>query len=468
MKKKRISALLLAFVLVLSLLSACGKEEEETAEVEVDAALVGDFTTLDPAYCTTDAEKSVILHLYENLMTVSTDAFGAAAAVPAAAERYSETVNYDGSVTYVFSIREDARWSDGTALTAEDFVFAWRRLADPKTASPNADLLRMVQGYEDARQSGKMEKLAVSVTEEGNLQVILAGNCPWFLTDICAAAETMPIREDVLAQQAEATAEGERLSWVAQAEMLVGNGAYIPENFNNGYLVLRQNSRYHHVESLGPDVLTFRLGMGEGDAERLFENGTTDFISRLGDTTVTENLAALRKADDTARPAPLGEVHCVLFNNSIGAFENAQLRQALSYAVDRASAAALCGADAVAASGLVPYGVAANADGDGDFRALNGDVFDLNEEAYEKNCADAKAALESAGYAGGENFPALEMIYPQENAVAANVTKTVCNQWKSVLGITVIPKAMSRSDYEAALAQGTYDVAYGFLSASYD
>ena len=130
MKKKRISALMLALLLLLSLLSGCGKEEE-TAEVAVDAALVGDFATLDPAYCTTDAEKSVILHLYENLMTVSTDASGAATVVPGAAERYSETVNYDGSITYVFTIREDARWSDGTALTAQDFVFAWRRLPMP-------------------------------------------------------------------------------------------------------------------------------------------------------------------------------------------------------------------------------------------------------------------------------------------------------------------------------------------------
>ena len=467
MKKKRISALMLALLLLLSLLSGCGKEEE-TAEVAVDAALVGDFATLDPAYCTTTAEKSVILHLYENLMTVSTNASGAATVVPGAAERYSETVNYDGSITYVFTIREDACWSDGTALTAQDFVFAWRRLADPKTASPNASLLRMVQGYEDARRSGKMEELAVSVTEEGHLQVILSGNCPWFLADICAAAETVPLREDMLAKQAEATAEGEKLSWVAQAELLVGNGAYIPENFNNSYIVLRKNNRYHDAESLGPDMLTFRVSITEADAERLFENGTTDFISRLGDATVTETLAALQKADDTARSASLGEVHCVFFNNSIGTFENAQLRQALSCALDRASIAALCGADAVGASGLVPYGVATNAGGEEDFRALNGDVFSLSEEEYEKNCADAKAALESAGYAGGENFPTLEMIYPEENTVAGNVTKNICNQWKSVLGITVIPKAMSRSDYEAALSQGTYDVAYGFLTASYN
>ncbi len=468
MKKKRISALILALLLLAGLLAGCGKDGEEDAPVEVDAALVGDFITLDPAYCTTTAEKSVIMHLYENLMIATVDISGAPAVLPGTAARYSETVNYDGTVTYVFSIRDDACWSDGTPLTAEDFVFAWRRLADPKTDSPNADLLRMVQGYEEAREKGKMEMLAVSVTEEGNFQVILTGNCPWFLSDVCTAAETMPIRQDVLEKQAEATAEGETLSWMGQAELLTGNGAYILENWNGSYLKLKQNSRYYNAESLGPDLLGFRVDITAENAEKLFENGSTDFVSCLSDATAAETLAALQSADETATAAPLGRVHCVLFNNSIGAFEDYQLRQALTYATDRNLTAAFCGADAVAATALVPYGVASNAGEGEDFRALNGEVFSLNAQDYEKNLADAQKALEAAGYAGGEGFAALEMIYPEGDEVAEKVTRSLCVQWKTALGITVTPVAKSRSDYKAALSSGTYDIAYGLFAAEYN
>jgi len=488
MKKKRISALALALLLLVSLLTACGKEEEEAASVEVDAALVGEFATLDPAYCTTAAEKSVILHLYENLMTVTVDRTGAEAVLPGVAESYTETVNYDGTVTYLFTIRDNARWSDGVVLTANDFVYAWRRLVDPITASPNADLLRMVQGYEEAREDGDMEKLAVSVTEEGQLQVILAGNCPWFISDICTAAETVPVRTDIVDNQAKAALaaaeealllareQGDTdaelevlpLEWTQQAATLIANGAYIPQNWNNGYLVTEKNTRYHAKDDLGPDILTFRLELSAEDATALFENGKTDFVSCLSEEMTAQTLAALQSEDETAKAAPLGQTHCVLFNNSIGAFENGQLRQALTFAVDHAPITALCGADGVAAGGLVPYGISTNSDAEGDFRTVNGDIFNLSAEEYSKNCAAAQLALEAAGYPQGENFPALEMIYPQEDALAADMVFELCRQWKEVLGITVAAEGMSRSDYETALALGAYDLAYGFFTAEYN
>lgn len=487
MKKKRISALLLALLLLMSLLTACGKEEEAAA-VEMDAALVGDFATLDPAYCTTAAEKSVILHLYENLMTATVDRAGVETVLPGVAESYTETVNYDGTVTYVFSIRDDARWSDGVTLTAKDFVLAWRRLADPLTASPHADLLRMVQGYEEAREEGDMEKLAVSVTEDGELQVILAGSCPWFLTGVCTAAETMPIRADIVENQqkaalaaaeealllakeqgdTEAELEVLPLDWKEQAATLVGNGAYLPQNWNDGYMVAERNSRYHDAESLGPDLLTFRLGLTAEDATALFENGKTDFVSCLSEEKTAQTLAALQSEDETAMADPLGQTHCILFNNSIGAFENVQLRQALTCSIDHQAAAAFFGADAVAAGGLVPYGISTNSGAEEDFRTLNGDVFTLSAEEYEKNCAAAKLVLETAGYADGEGFPALEMIYPEENEAAGALAAALCSQWKTVLNITVDPVAMRESDYETALSLGAYDLAYGFFSADYD
>ena len=92
----------------------------------------------------------------------------------------------------------------------------------------------------------------------------------------------------------------------------------------------------------------------------------------------------------------------------------------------------------------------------------------MSAEKYAENCEAAKAALEAAGYAGGEGFPALEMIYPEGDEKATRITMNLCNQWKTVLGISVTPSAMSRSDYETALALGAYDLAYGFFAAAYD
>ena len=69
-------------------------------------------------------------------------------------------------MTYTFTLRSAARWSDGERVTAEDFVYAWQRLVDPATASPNASLLSMVAGYDEVRESGDVSLLGVKAKGE--------------------------------------------------------------------------------------------------------------------------------------------------------------------------------------------------------------------------------------------------------------------------------------------------------------
>ena len=94
---------------------------------------------------TTDSERIVVSHLYENLMKLSSDGQGGSRVEAGAARKYACTDNSDGTQTYTFTLR-DMKWSDGQKVTAADFVYAWQRLADPATASPNAALLEMVRG----------------------------------------------------------------------------------------------------------------------------------------------------------------------------------------------------------------------------------------------------------------------------------------------------------------------------------
>lgn len=84
---------------------------------------------------TTDSERIVVSHLYENLMKLSSDGQGGSRVEAGAARKYTCTDNNDGTQTYTFTLR-DMKWSDGQKVTAADFVYAWQRLADPATASP--------------------------------------------------------------------------------------------------------------------------------------------------------------------------------------------------------------------------------------------------------------------------------------------------------------------------------------------
>ena len=105
--------------------------------------------------------------------------------------------NFDGTTTYTFHLRS-ARWSDGQAVTADDFVYAWQRLANPLTLSPNAELLSAVQGYDAVRAGGDPSKLAVTAKNDSTLEVVLSGKYDWFLTEVCTAPATSPLRQDVI------------------------------------------------------------------------------------------------------------------------------------------------------------------------------------------------------------------------------------------------------------------------------
>ena len=163
---RRAAALLLTLCMTASLLAGCGGDPND--EVKVSVVMTGGVTTVDPALATTPAERTAVLHLFDNLYR-----WTAEGAVPAAAHTYDCTDNEDGTQTYTFHLRRDGKWSDGSDVTAADFVYAWRRLVSPETDSPEAEILSMVAGYEDAH-AGDPEALGVYAEDEHTFVVTLS------------------------------------------------------------------------------------------------------------------------------------------------------------------------------------------------------------------------------------------------------------------------------------------------------
>ena len=120
---KRLVALVLCLALTAAL-SGCGKEEE----LFTLSVAVGDsYETLDPIYAETEGDRSIIAHLYDNLMKPVVDTAGNTSSGYGLAKSVEQETNMDGTVTYTFRLRS-AKWSDGEAITADDFVYAWQRL----------------------------------------------------------------------------------------------------------------------------------------------------------------------------------------------------------------------------------------------------------------------------------------------------------------------------------------------------
>ena len=124
---QRFACLLLCAALFLTLLAGCGKQEEPAEDFVVSAAVCGPLETLDPTMNTDVGAESLLSTLFEGLMRMRDDGAGKAVAVAGIAKEYIEEKNYDDTVTYTFTLRSAARWSDGERVTAEDFVYAWQR-----------------------------------------------------------------------------------------------------------------------------------------------------------------------------------------------------------------------------------------------------------------------------------------------------------------------------------------------------
>ena len=452
---KRLAALLLPGLLCVSLLAGCAKDGEG---MTLSACVGAAPESLDPIYAEDAAGQTILAHLYENLMRVTADSAGRTSVISGMAksvEQEEETRDGAITVTYTFRLRS-ARWSDGQSVTAGDFVYAWQRLANPATGSRYADLLSVVNGFQEARATGDMSLLQVTAKNDSTLVVVLDGHYDWFLKEVCTSPATMPLRQDVV--QRLKAASGDKSWWAGDPTQLVTNGPYTVAAQEEGRLLqLKANSRYYAAQP-GPQSITFHYAGSAEEAWSLYESRTVDAVWPLPDTRLTE-----LSADPEWSSLPELATYAALFNCNSEAFSDPMLREALSLAIDRGAIAQAAGATARAAEGVVPPGVPENEDGD--FRTLSASLLDNDPESYEERCLRARALVEEAGYASGADLGELEFLYLEGDANAA-VAQLLCQQWQEVLGVHVTPRGLSERGLMSALRGGEYTLAGLNLTAS--
>ncbi|MEG1917009.1 MAG: peptide ABC transporter substrate-binding protein [Oscillospiraceae bacterium] len=436
---KRGLATALAVVLCLTMLVGCGEKAAAPFTLTVACAAP---KTADPALVTETDNETILLHLYENLMKKTNDTTGVATAAPGIAKSYAEEKLFDGTVTYTFRLRDNVKWSDGTAVTAHDFVYAWRRLVSPATGSPNHALLSMVQGYDAVRAGGELSELQVTAKNDKTLVVKLAYPCPYFIEDICTAAATLPLRAEVEADW----------DWA----QLVTNGAYRVGSWReeSDLLLVRCNTGRNLT---GPDGIRFYFADTTEEAYALYEAEQVDFVGALPEAQLTE----LSRRDGW-QATPVLSTYTLLFHNQNAPTDNPLVRQALSLAIDRSVLPPLVGVTAQAARGLVPPGIAGGEDGA--FRDES-DLLTRTPEAYQEGLAKARELLTVAGF-GEDDPPELPYLYADSPSARA-VAQALCQQWWETLHVRVTPHGVTQTELDAALAAGDFTLAATTLSTPY-
>lgn len=484
-KVKKLVSLALSSAMVLSLAACGGSSTETTAASEAaettaateaaesteettaaDTAssdgfnlavcLASEPQTIDPALNSAVDGAIMINHMFEGLVKWVDDGEGNAVTAPGQAESWEKVVNDDGTVTYTFTLRDGIKWSDGQPVTAGDFEYSWKRLANPETAADYCYMIDMVQGYAAvADGSADPDTLGVKAIDDKTLEITLSYDCPYF-EEIMAFPATFPVRQDMVEGNDE---------WTYDVSTYVGNGPYkMAEWSHNAYILAEKNENYYDYENLGPDTIRFTLLDDANAMLAAYNSGELDFIENFP----TDEMANYLASGEITVADYLGTYY-VCFNTEDEVFSDPLVREAFSLAIDRNYIVEnVSQAGEVPATAYVPSGVndAAGPSGD-DFRTVGGEYYSVAAEDYEANCEKARELLAEAGYPNGEGFPTVEYTYNTDDNHKA-IAEALQNMWQEVLGVTV---TLSNQDWNVFLEsrkQGDYQIARNGWIADYN
>ena len=483
-KVKKLVSLALSSAMVLSLAACGGSSKETTAASEAaettaaseaesteettaaDTAssdgfnlavcLASEPQTIDPALNSAVDGAIMINHMFEGLVKWVDDGEGNAVTAPGQAESWEKVVNDDGTVTYTFTLRDGIKWSDGQPVTAGDFEYSWKRLANPETAADYCYMIDMVQGYASvADGSADPDTLGVKALDDKTLEVTLSYDCPYF-EEIMAFPATFPVRQDVVEGNDE---------WTYDVSTYIGNGPYkMAEWSHNAYILAEKNENYYDYDNLGPDTIRFTLLDDANAMLAAYNSGELDFIENFP----TDEMANYLASGEITVADYLGTYY-VCFNTEDEVFSDPLIREAFSLAIDRNYIVEnVSQAGEVPATAYVPSGVndAEGPSGD-DFRTVGGEYYSVAEEDYEANCERARELLAEAGYPNGEGFPTVEYTYNTDDKHKA-IAEALQNMWQEVLGVTV---TLSNQDWNVFLEsrkQGDYQIARNGWIADYN
>ncbi|MDR1541709.1 MAG: peptide ABC transporter substrate-binding protein [Clostridiales bacterium] len=426
---------------------AASEPVQADASKELNIFLATTPETIDPNLGSALDSGNYSNHTFEGLMRYKWDGSGVE---PGMAESY--TVSDDGLV-WTFKLR-DSLWSDGQPVTADDFVYSWRRLVDPDTAAPYAvDMGAFIKnGMAVTEGQVPKEDLGVSAIDQKTLEVTLENPCPFF-EQIAAFATFSPIRQD--------TVEANGDNWTKTAETFISNGPFKMESYaTDDKMVIVPNPGYWDAASVVPEKINFLFLSDDNAALAAFRSGELDYQ----DVPPEEEVLAL-KNDGFYGDTPENGTYYISFNTQKAPLDNVLVRKALTLAVDTQFIA-----DTVRNGNVKP---AEAFIGDGFYTSGHSEPFRgqwqtyVSPSKYEENKALAQQALADAGYPGGEGFPKLSYLY-NTNSTHAVIGEALQDMWKNVLGIEIELRSAEWATVLQDRRNGNFDISRNGWIADYN
>jgi oligopeptide transport system substrate-binding protein len=415
---------LLALFWLLAFFASCGPAAKRGDLVFINGA---EPETLDPGLITGQPEGRVVNALFEGLTTFNAEA----RAVPGMAESW--TISDDKRV-YTFKLRPGITWSDGTPITAQDFVDSWRRTLLPETAASYNYQLFYVKNAQPFAE-GKItdfSQVGVKALDERTLEVTLENPTPFFL-DLCATPPLAPVPVKVIEKFGD--------DWI-KPEHMVNNGAYVVDTWRiNDIIRLRKNPRYWNAADVALETIDVLPIAKDTVAFNFYASGLADLSMDKG-LTPPALLDALKKRPDF-HPAPFLGTYFLRFNCQKGPFTDPRVRRAFGMAVDkRRIVEKVTRAGELPATGFVPPGLEG-------YVSPDGLLYDPEQ---------ARQLLAEAGYPGGKGFPLVNYLYDDRGSNEF-IAVELQDMWAKELGVTVNLAKQEWKVYLNSMSSLDYDIA---------
>ncbi len=445
------AALLLASSLATAPLHAAGTHPETGVALADDQTftyrILDEHSSVDPQVVEDVSGSEIVRDLFEGLMNQDEDGN----LEPGVATHFEAN---DAKNVYTFTLRKDAKWSNGDPVTAGDFVYAWQRAVNPELASPYSWFMELMS-IENASAILAGEKpisdLGVSAIDDHTFQVRLTAALPYF-AQMTTHATTMPVPASVI--------EAHGADWT-KPENIVSNGAYIlTEHLPNERSVRERNTMYWNNDETIIDKVVALVINDENVALTRYMAGELDRTEIPAGQ--YPRLSKERGDETTIFPRLCSYYYTVnLTDTTHPALKDPAVRQALSLAIDRDIIT-----EKVLAAGQFPA-YTFTPEATAGFNVPNVEAAAMSQTQRD---AKAKELLAGAGYGDGLE---LELIYNTSEA-HKKVAIAVSQMWKQKLGVTVelanqewktFLETRGNQDYQIARAGwcGDYNEASTFL-----
>ncbi|MEC3510559.1 peptide ABC transporter substrate-binding protein, partial [Bacillus thuringiensis] len=322
---KRVTSVVAAIIGTSLLLTACSSEEKETknnakatdkneTKQSISLPYIAEIPTMDVTKATDSESMNVMRNVFEGLYILGEDN----KVIPGVAKSYEVS---EDKKTYTFHLR-DSKWSNGTPVTAADFLFSWKRAVNPDTAAEYAFLFFDIKNAKKINSKElPIDQLGVKAIDDKTLEVKLEQPVPYFI-DLTTFATFLPINEKYF--------ESKGKHYGLEANQLVYNGAFTLENWKHEQsFQLKKNPNYWDAKIVKLGEINFDIVKDKSTEINLYESGQIDRVGLTG-----EFVDKYRNSPDF-KERPEVTMQFLRMNQKNEVLKNKHVRLAISQAMNK-------------------------------------------------------------------------------------------------------------------------------------